>query len=84
LLAEIDIQDVLYDYFLTELGEVKGLETIAILNNQSALHLITKTDIFKEARHSSVFLINSRYSSDTFHGIMPDSGATGVSTAREP
>jgi hypothetical protein len=33
LLAKMDIQDVPYDHFTTELGEVKGLETVAILNN---------------------------------------------------
>jgi spore maturation protein SpmA len=29
------------------------------------------------------FLTASRYSSEKFHGIMPDSGAAGVSTAGE-
>jgi hypothetical protein len=61
---------------------VKGLETIAILNNQSAMHWITKTNIFKT--ENSTFTVSGRYSSDVFQGIMPDSGAAGVSTAGEP
>ncbi len=32
---------------------------------------------------SSAFVLN-RYSSDTFQGIMPNSGAAGVSIAGEP
>ncbi|THC93999.1 hypothetical protein EYZ11_006508 [Aspergillus tanneri] len=31
-----------------------------------------------------VFTLDNRYSSDTFHGIMPDTGASGVSSAGEP
>ena len=33
---------------------------------------------------NSVFTFNSRYSSETFQGIMPDTGASGISTAGYP
>jgi hypothetical protein len=33
---------------------------------------------------NSVFTFNSRYSSETFQGIMPDIGASGISTASYP
>ena len=60
---------------------------MTILNNQSTLHAITKEDIFNkpiQQSESSVFSFEDRYSSNTFQGIMPDSGAAGVLTARKP
>jgi hypothetical protein len=58
-----------------------------ILSNQSAFHSITKTDVFNEKSNPdepySAFVLD-RYSSEIFQGIMPDSGAAGVSTAGEP
>ena len=33
---------------------------------------------------NTVFTFEGRYSSDVFHGIMPDTGASGISTAGEP
>jgi hypothetical protein len=67
-----------------ELDEIK---TLSILRDQAARHVITKEDVFhdpapKEA--SSVFTFNDRYSDEVFQGIMPDSGAAGVSTAGNP
>ena len=32
--------------YLTELGEINGTQTVAILNNQSTLHVVTKKDSF--------------------------------------
>jgi hypothetical protein len=82
-----------FDTFTTELGEVDGRETIEILANQAVFHAVTKTDIFNRLTEnlpegqgqavSSAFVLD-RYSSETFQGIMPDSGAAGVSTAGEP
>ena len=50
---------------------------------------MTKEDIFQESRKqdsnsNSVFMNDNRYSSETFQGILPDTGAAGVSTAGEP
>ena len=73
--------------FLTELGLVNGYNTVAILNDQSILHSLTKDDPFKPmsfSTSSTAFTFTDRYSSRKFQGIMPDSGAAGVSTAGEP
>ena len=45
---------------------------------------LTKTDVFRLPLESSAFAFNNRYSSEIFQGIMPDSGAAGVSTAGQP
>jgi hypothetical protein len=75
------------DTYTTELGEIDGRETVQILANQAAFHAVTKTDVFNKLTEtqetSSAFMLD-RYSSETFQGIMPDSGAAGVSTAGEP
>jgi hypothetical protein len=75
-----------YDFnnYVTELGEINRLKTIAILNNYSVFHSLTKTDVFNLPAEPSAFTFDSRYSSETFQGIMPDSGAAGVSTAGQP
>jgi hypothetical protein len=79
---EIDTEN-----YLTELGEVNGVQTVAILNDQSTLHAIVRKDLFNEladSNETSAFTFDNRYSSDIFQGIMPDSGAAGVSTAGNP
>jgi len=48
------------------------------------LHFITKLDIFNELKESSAFSFNNRYSANVFYGIMPDTGAAGVSIVGEP
>jgi hypothetical protein len=73
-----------FDSYITELGEVNGPETVAILNNYSIFHSLTKTDIFKLLIESSAFIFNNQYSSETFQGIISDSRAAGVSTAGQP
>ena len=34
--------------YLTELGEVNGIQTVAVLNDQSTLYIITRKDFFNE------------------------------------
>ena len=85
---DIELGDNKYDFdtYITKLGEVNGPATVAILNDHSVFHSITKSNIFHiptRPQDHSVFSFNNRYSSETFQGIMPDSGAAGVSTARE-
>ena len=88
MLADMTIEDDEHEEFLTELGEVDGARTISILNNQSAYHFFTKDDIFQQRQVDEqaieVFTLDNRYSSDTFQGIMPDTGASGVSSVGEP
>ena len=96
------------EMFLTDFGDAKGEDVIAILADQSAKHAFTSTDVFShreppEAYTSdksanalytgeevprpaseptaAAFTFESRYSSERFQGIMPDSGAAGISTA---
>ena len=83
-IEDYDNSDDYPDQYLTELGEVDGIQTVAILNDQSTFHSITKSDVFNEPKESSAFSFNDRYSANVFHGIMPDTGAAGVSTAGEP
>ncbi|RKF80198.1 integrase and RNaseH domain-containing protein [Golovinomyces cichoracearum] len=76
-----------YGTFWTEMGEIDGFQTVAILNDQSVFHGIIKEDIFVDQQAqippSSVFTCE-RYLSAVFHGIIPDTGAAGVSTAGHP
>jgi len=65
------------EVFLTDFGPVDPQRTIVVLNNQSAMHQIIR-------QQHTAFTITSRYSSSEFQGIMPDTGAAGVSTAGEP
>ena len=69
------------DHFFTEYGKVDGAQIVSVLNDQSVFHAITKVDIFNEPKESSAFTFDDRYSATTFQGIMPDSGAAGISTA---
>jgi hypothetical protein len=60
---------------------------VAILNDQLAYHAFTKDNVFKQQvdKHTTdVFIFEGRYSSDTFQGIMPNTGASGVLSAGEP
>lgn len=75
-----DELDIPPEGFLTEFGPIDPKKAMSVLNNQSTLHAITKYRL----GDNSVFTIASRYSSLEFHGIMPDTGASGVSTAGEP
>jgi hypothetical protein len=73
--------------YITELGEIDGIQTVAILNNQLAYYAFTKDNVFEQQvnKHTTdVFTFEGRYLSDTFQGIMPDTGASGVSSAGEP
>jgi hypothetical protein len=55
------------------------------------LYIVTKIDVFNKPKVNTfskppvslVFILNNRYSDITFQGIIPDSGAAGVSTARK-
>ena len=73
------------DTFLTKLGDIDRAKTITILSDQAVFHAVTKKDVFKAAeRHNTVaFTFNNRYLAETFQGILPDTGAVGVSTAGE-
>jgi hypothetical protein len=73
-----------FDNYVTKLEEINRPKTVAILNNYSVFYSLTKTNIFNLPAEPSAFIFNSRYFSETFQGIMPDSRAAGVSTAEQP
>jgi hypothetical protein len=86
MLTDMSIKNV-HKGYLTKLEEIDGIQTVAILNDQSAYHAFTKDDVFDQQvnKHTTdVFTFEGRYSSDTFQGIMPDTGASGVSSVEKP
>jgi hypothetical protein len=38
-----------YDVYLTDFGEINGIQAVSILNDQSAYHMFTKDDVFKSS-----------------------------------
>jgi hypothetical protein len=63
---------------------IDGQVVTTALNNAATAHAITGIDVYKdesakEATH--LFTFDTRYGAETFQGIMPDTGAAGVSTA---
>jgi hypothetical protein len=71
--------------FLTEYGEVNGPEAIELLADETTKHVLSRYDpmTLSDDKNES-FIMNDRYSSKVFHGIIPDSGAAGISTAGKP
>ena len=82
--------------FFTNYGEVDGAQLISILNDQTTYHAFTRDNKFvteksmeneqrrlMKEKGLSAFM-SERYSCQVFQGIMPDSGAAGVSSAGEP
>jgi len=80
----MEIKDYSPNQYFTKYSEVNGTQTVTILNNQSTLHFITKSDIFNKPKESSAFSFDDRYSVNVFHSIIPDTGAAEVSIAGEP
>ncbi|KAI0995248.1 hypothetical protein K3495_g12933 [Podosphaera aphanis] len=83
LMTELTIEKDKEHYF-TEFGAIDGTSMITELQNQSTFHAITGIDKFNPNRSpndSETFMINDRYSSSVFQGILPGIGAAGVSTA---
>ncbi|KAK6211233.1 hypothetical protein QIS74_10497 [Colletotrichum tabaci] len=56
----------------------------AALADRSTFHALTKDDYRQQHKGSNTFTLEGRYGPSTFHGIMPDSGAAGFSTAGHP
>jgi hypothetical protein len=81
--AEIDLNSQKSDHWFIDF-EYSGEKTIAILQDQAVFHAITGEDIVKKSIQESSTFTFDRYSSETFQGIIPDSGAAGVSTAGHP
>ena len=66
---------------------VDAYKVTTLLADAAVLHGLTKQDPFTEQQqelYTMNYMPESRYSTSTFHGIMPDSGAAGLSTAGHP
>ena len=64
-------------------GDLDGYnerQAFAYLQDNKVKHRLTKQDPFEPLTTPSAFLVQHRYSSDKFWGIMPDTGAAGIST----
>jgi hypothetical protein len=74
-----------YMQYLTSYSMIDSNNIIAILNEQAILHGFTKTDMFNQRPLESAdqFYFQNHYSLETFQGIMPNTGAAGVSTVGE-
>jgi hypothetical protein len=57
----VDENEDFYDFdnYVTELGEINGLETVAILNDYSVFHSLTKTDVFNLPAEPLAFIFDS-------------------------
>ena len=55
-----------HSHFLTELGQVDGLKTVSLLQDQTVEHIITRSDMFQYPYETSAFTFEGRYSSETF------------------
>lgn len=99
LLQELDWYDIEpYEYddeqfwadekLVTELGDVDGLHAAKTLLEQATRYAITGEDIWQETLQTpttfTTFNLQSRYNHMTFEGILPDTGASGVSTGGLP
>jgi hypothetical protein len=77
----------IFQQFFTTCGPINGQITTILLDNAAAAHGITGIDLFEERKprkESHLFVFYSRYDGNIFQGIMPDTGAAGISTAGEP
>lgn len=78
-------------YFTTAKEPVDAYRVTTLLTNASVRHYFTKQDPYntktalnKADELSTAYLIDDRYSSMVFQGILPDTGAANHSTAGEP
>jgi hypothetical protein len=86
----ITMEEAPYRAYITELGEIDGVQTVFILNDHSVYYTFTRDNMFKLSSTQNpqtiffAFTFDNGYSSYEFQGIMPDSGAAGISSAGEP
>jgi hypothetical protein len=61
------MEEALYRAYITELGEIDGVQTVFILNNHSVYYIFTKDNMFKLSSTQnpqtifSVFTFDNRY-----------------------
>jgi len=70
--------------FFTEHSNINGPQAVITLNNKSLLHAISaynNTNIDPDL--TEIFVVEHRYLASKFQGIIPDTGASSISTARK-
>ena len=80
----MEIKNYSSNQYFTKYSKVNNIQTVIILNNQSTLYFITKSDIFNKLKESSMFSFNNKYLANIFYSIMLDIKAAEVSIIREP
>jgi hypothetical protein len=76
----------IFQQFFTIYGPINGQIITTLLDNAAAAHEITGIDPFEERKprkESHLFVFYSRYDGNIFQGIMPNTGAAGISIAGE-
>lgn len=70
-------------FYTTTCGNISGQLATTTLNNAATTHAITGADPYKGTakEETHMFTFDSRYGENVFQGIMPDTGAAGISTA---
>jgi hypothetical protein len=72
--------------FFTKAPTPRSEDVLAALQDQAFRHALLKDDPSNEVEKpdDNAFISDDRYSSETFRGILPDTGASGVSSAGFP
>ena len=94
-LPELEIETEESNHFFAEYGKLDGIQAVSILNDRSTYHAFTIDDPFENTDKQDLSTVpntdgdyssftSERYSNLEFQGIMPDSGASGISSAGEP
>lgn len=70
------------DSFFSEYGLVNEPKAIQVLNEESVRHAFSRQDQMRSSSYEGeAFVVEDRYLTEVFQGIMLDSGAAGISTA---
>ena len=78
--------------FSTEYANINGKEVVSVLQDRSTYHAFTSHDPYEDRPiketpvkdNEVATFLSERYSDENFYGIMPDTGAAGVSSAGMP
>jgi hypothetical protein len=76
-----------YKGYVTKLREIDSIQTITILNDQLIYYAFIKHNVFKQQvnKHTiNVFTFKGCYLFNTFQGIMLNTRAFSVLSAKEP
>ena len=81
---DIEIENYSPNQYFTKYSKINSIQTVTVLNDQFTLYFIMKLDIFNKPKESFTFSFNDKYSMNVFYGIILDTKALGVFTAKKP